>query len=136
MRNVKERGLAVGSAPQVLLHDASVLAALVQDRQLVSRKGHHVTAKFLVKVVECGLSEGFVGGGSGEGALGHRSTGGRSAFGADERGGGSRGGSTSSSSEKECGGGRTHCQRIISSTLMDARRRPSLGFDGTAMRRK
>ena len=30
--NIEERGLAVTTAPQVLLHDASVLAALVQDR--------------------------------------------------------------------------------------------------------
>ena len=76
VRNVKQRGLAVGAAPQVLLHDASVLAALVQDRKLVTREGHHVTAELLVKVVESGLSEGFIRGSSGEGALGHRSAGG------------------------------------------------------------
>ena len=98
MRNVKERRLAVGAAPQVLLHDASVLTTLVQDRQLVSRKGHHVTAKLLVKVVESGLSEGFIGSSGGEGALGHRSTGGGGGFGAERGGGSSIGGSTSSSS--------------------------------------
>ena len=99
--NIEERGLAVTTAPQVLLHDASVLAALVQDRQLVAREGNHITAELLVEVVESGLSEGLVGSG-GQRALGHRTRGG-----AESSGGGSIGSSRCSSEQQR--GGRTHC---------------------------
>lgn len=54
VRDVKERRLSFGSAPEVFLHDAAVgsLVALVQDGQFVSGKGDHFSTQILVPLIQ------------------------------------------------------------------------------------
>mmetsp|Transcript_5459 Transcript_5459/g.8982 ORF Transcript_5459/g.8982 Transcript_5459/m.8982 type:complete len:307 (+) Transcript_5459:363-1283(+) len=49
--NIKQRRLSLRTTPQMFLHDTTILAALVQDRKFISRKGNHVTSEFLVQIV-------------------------------------------------------------------------------------
>ena len=61
VRNIKEGGLTVRAAPQVFLHHTTMFNSLVQDRKLVSRKRHHVTAQaLLVHIVQCRPYQRFV----------------------------------------------------------------------------
>jgi hypothetical protein len=59
VRDIKERGFASLSTPQVLLHDTSILRALVQHGQFVAGKGNHVPTQFLVQIIQGRLHQRF-----------------------------------------------------------------------------
>ena len=59
MRNIKERCLSFGSAPQMFLHDTAIVT-FKKYWKFISSEGNHVTSQFLVKIVEGSLDEIFV----------------------------------------------------------------------------
>jgi hypothetical protein len=61
VRDIKEGSLALRTAPQVLLHDTTVLymLSLEQHGKLVTRKRDHFSAELLVHIVQSRLDEIF-----------------------------------------------------------------------------
>ena len=60
MGHIKESRFSVGTTPQMLLHDTSIVS-LVQHGQFIASKGNHISSQFLVKIVQRRFGQILVG---------------------------------------------------------------------------